>query len=242
MADTTPPIPPSGTTPGPIKFPVTNPGGAPRPLVLTRRRRGMSKSPYEVSESTAAARESIKAVVAATRSPFGGGTVLDRNQASELERSLRHLEMSLAERERAVVETEIKLAEHERDLAEMEALLIAREQLLIAARSASPKKVALSKEEQTALERLREELERQEASLKEARAAIREREQFLEESETRLFQKVQLQQEKETELEQREEDLRTRSKEFREKVAAIDPAAAAAFKDEPAKKVDEFNE
>ena len=238
MADTTPPVPP----PGPIKFPVSNPGGAPRPLVLTRRRRGLSKSPYEVSESTAAARESIKAVVAATRSPFGGGPALDRTQASELERSLRHLEMSLAERERNVVETEIKLSEHERDLAEMEALLIAREQLLIAARQSSPKKVALSKEEQTALERLREDLERQEASLKEARAAIREREQFLEESETRLFQKVQMQQEKETELEQREEDLRTRSKEFREKVAAIDPAAAAAFKDEPAKKVDEFNE
>ena len=71
-------------------------------------------------------------------------------------------------------------------------------------------------------------------------SATREREQFLEESETRLFEKVQQQQEKETELEQREEDLRTRSKEFRDKVAAIDPQAAAAFKDEPAKKVDEF--
>ena len=54
---------------------------------------------------------------------------------------------------------------------------------------------------------------------------------------------MQTQQEKETELEQREEDLRTRSREFREKVAAIDPQAAAALKDEPAtKKPDEFNE
>ena len=73
---------------------------------------------------------------------------------------------------------------------------------------------------------------------------MREREQFLEESETRLFEKVQAQQEKETELEQREEDLRQRSREFRDKLAAVDPAAAAALKDEhePPKKVDEFNE
>ena len=83
--------------PGPIKFPAPTAGGL-RPLVLTRRRRGMSKSPYEISETSAVARQEIKAVVAATRTPFAGGPPLERAQAIELERSLRHLEASLAER------------------------------------------------------------------------------------------------------------------------------------------------
>ena len=239
MADA--PVPGSG----PIKFPAASSSGNPAPLVL-RRRRGLTHSPFEVSETSSAARDTIRAVVEATRSPFGGGPAFDKMQATDLERSLRQLEASLAERERVVADVEVKLSDRERDLAETEALLIAREQLLAASRKAAPTKAGLSKEEQTALEQLRTELERQEAALKEERQALREREQFLDESETKLFEKVQAQQEKETELEQREEDLRTRSREFREKLAAIDPAAAAALKleTETAKKKsnDEFNE
>ncbi len=237
MSDTSAPFP------GSIKFPAANAGGGPKPLVL-RRRRGLTHSPFEVSETSAAARESIKAVVQATRSPFWGGPPFDKTQSADLERSLRQLEASLAERERLVAETEVRLADRERDLAETEALLLAREQLLAASRKAAPVKAGLSKEEQAAQEQLRLELERQEAAIKEERAALREREQFLDDSETKLFEKVQAQQEKETELEQREEDLRTRSREFREKLAAIDPQAAAALKLDgpPAKKTDEFNE
>jgi chromosome segregation ATPase len=240
MADA--PVPGSG----PIKFPASTSSGGATPLVL-RRRRGLTHSPFEVSESSSAARDSIRAVVEATRSPFGGGgPSLDKMQATDLERSLRQLEASLADRERVVADIEVKLADRERDLAETEALLLAREQLLAASRKAAPTKAGMSKEEQAALEQLRAELERQETALKEERQGLREREQFLDESESKLFEKVQAQQEKETELEQREEDLRTRSREFREKLAAIDPAAAAALKleTETAKKKsnDEFNE
>ena len=66
MADTAPPTPP----PGPIKFPATNAAGGPRPLVLTCRRRSMSKSPYEISETSVAARESIKAVVLSSSTQY----------------------------------------------------------------------------------------------------------------------------------------------------------------------------
>jgi hypothetical protein len=239
MADA--PVPASG----PIKFPASPSAGGTKPLVL-RRRRGLTHSPFEVSETSVAARETIRAVVEATRTPFPGGLAIDRMQAVDLERSLRQLEASLAERERMVAEAEVRLSDRERDLAETEALLIAREQLLAASRKAAPTKAGLSKEEQAALETLRAELERQETTLKEERQALRERELFLDESESKLFEKVQAQQEKETELEQREEDLRTRSREFREKLAKIDPAAAEALKleTEAAKKKanDEFNE
>jgi chromosome segregation ATPase len=233
--------------PEPGKSHDNNPSSAPKPLVL-RRRRGLTHSPFEVSETASAARETIRAVVEATRSPFSGRPPLGRAQASELERSLRQLEASLAERERTVADLEVRLADRERELAETEALLIAREQLLAASRKAAPAKAMVSKEEQAALEKLRAELERQETVLKEERQGMREREQFLDDSETKLFEKVQAQQEKETELEQREEDLRNRIKEFKEKMAAVDPAAAAALKAE-AKQAqavknaqDEFNE
>lgn len=225
----------------PIKFPASSAAGTPQPLVL-RRRRGLTHSPFEVSETASAARETIRAVVEATRSPFGGGPGFDKMQATDLERSLRQLEASLAERERVVADLEVKLSDRERDLAETEALLIAREQLLAASRKAEPTKVGLSKEEQSALEQLRSELERQENTLKEERQALREREQFLDESESKLFEKVQAQQEKETELEQREEDLRNRMRDF----AKVNPAAAEELKAqaEAARKKasDEFNE
>ncbi|MBS0663521.1 MAG: hypothetical protein JSR48_09660 [Verrucomicrobia bacterium] len=230
--------------PGAIKFPVHTSSG-PKPLVL-RRRRGLTHSPFEISEASTAARETIRAVVEATRSPFpgGGGQPLDGARAAELERSLRLLEASLADRERTIAEMEIRLADRERDLAETEALLVAREQLLAASRRAVPAK-EVSPEEQAALEKLRAELERQEQALKEGQQGLREREQFLDEAETKLFEKVQAQQEKETELEQREEDLRTRSRELRERLAQIDPAAAAALKEEKERAArvaaDEFN-
>ncbi|HNC24531.1 MAG TPA: hypothetical protein PLU52_10010, partial [Opitutaceae bacterium] len=86
------PVPASGG----IKFPVLTSSG-PKPLVL-RRRRGLTHSPFEISEASTAARETIRAVVAATRSPFPGGSgqPLDSARATELERSLRTLEASLA--------------------------------------------------------------------------------------------------------------------------------------------------
>lgn len=223
----------------PVKFPASNPADAPKPLVL-RRRRGLTHSPFDASDAT---RESLRSVVEATRAPFPGGKPpLDKMAATDLERSLRQLEATLAERERVIADMEIKLSDRERDLAETEALLIAREQLLAASRKAEPTKVGMSKEEQTALESLRSELERQEAALKEERQALRDREKFLDESEGKLFEKVQAQQEKETELEQREEDLRNRMRDF----AKINPEAAAQLKAEAlaaAKKAaDEFNE
>ena len=226
------------------------PGGRPRtaaPSLTLPRRRPVAaiRSPFEVSEASAAARETIKAIVSATRAPFGrGGASVASAQAAELERSLRQLELTLAERERVINETAARLAERERDLAEMEALLLAREKLLAASRRPAAVQVAISPEENIALEQLRAELERQEASLKEAKQALREREQFLDESENKLFEKVQAQQEKEIELEQREEDLKARDRRQRESAALSDPQAAAALKaeDEKASKRDEFNE
>src|ERR1019366_6567122 len=109
--------------PGQIRFPA-----AP---ALSLRRRPITRSPFEVSEASAAARESIKAVVSATRSPFAGGAT--NAQAAELERTLRQLELTLAERERYLADNEARLADRERDLAEIEALLFAREKLAAAA-------------------------------------------------------------------------------------------------------------
>jgi chromosome segregation ATPase len=227
--------------PGPIKFP--RPRETSPPLSLPRRRSVSAQSATNVLDAAAAARESIHAIVSATRAPFGVGPDLSLDKVLELERTLRVLERSLAERERAITETESRLAERDRDIAEAEALLIAREQLNAASRhtavggSATP-------EERAALETLKAELERQEASLLEAKQAVREREVFLDESETRLFEKVQAQQDKENELEQREEDLRARLRRLREREAQYDPKVAAALKaeDEAAKKRDEFNE
>ena len=227
--------------PGPIKFP--RPRDTTPPLSLPRRRYARVPSFTNVLDATAAARESIHAIVAATRSPFGVGPDLSLEKMLELERTLRVLERSLAERERVIAESEGRLAERERDVAEAEALLTAREQLNLAARHTSAGGSGFP-EERAALEQLKTELERQEATLLEAKQAVREREVFLDESETRLFEKVQAQQDKENELEQREEDLRARMRRLREREAQYDPKVAAALKaeDEAAKKRDEFNE
>jgi hypothetical protein len=203
-----------------------------------RRSRPATASPFTVSEATAAARESIRAIVSATRPPIGvrGGGAEDARIA-ELERSLRQLELKLAERERVVQDREARLREYERELAEAEALLAAREQLVAAARKAPPS-AHVSPEEKAALEALRSELERQEAALKEAQNSLHEREQFMEESETRLFEKVQNQQEREIELDQREEDLKLHIRKFRETEAAENPDAAATLKAEDAAAAD----
>lgn len=226
---------------GPIKFP--RPRETAPPLSLPRRRSVPGKSITNVLDASAAARQSIHAIVAATRSPFGVGPDLSLETVIELERTLRVLERSLAERERVITETETRLAERERDVAEAEALLIAREHLTAASRH-STDAVSGSPEEHAALAKLKSELERQESTLLEAKQAVREREAFLDESETRLFDKVQAQQEKENELEQREEDLRARMRRLREREAQFDPKVAAALKaeDEAARKRDEFKE
>jgi len=196
-----------------------------------RRNRTITTSPFSVSEASAAARESIRKIVSATR-PGAGRTPADDARIAELERSLRQLELKLVERERIVQEKEARLNEHERELAEAEALLAAREQLVAASRKSTP--IHVSPEERAALEGLRAELERQEAALKDAQAAMREREQFVEESETRLFEKVQAEQEREIELDQREEDIKTRRRKDRLMDAVSDPQAAAALQAEDA--------
>ncbi len=197
----------------------------------------------EISEASVAARQSIQAIVSATRSPFGIPVRLGDNQIADLERSMRNLELKLAERERMIGETEKRLAERERELYELEALLLAREKLLAASRQHAPA-APISAEEKAALVQLRDELERQQTLITEARQAIRDRETFLDESEAKLFEKVQSQQEKEIQLDQKADDLRSRERRLREAEARIDPSAAAALKaeDEASRVRDEFNE
>jgi chromosome segregation ATPase len=197
-----------------------------------RRGRSDTNSPFSISDASAAARESIRAIVSATRPPIGVRSGADDSRIAELERSLRQLELKLAERERIVQERETRLKEFERELAEAEALLAAREQLVAASRKSTSTNV--SPEEKAALEGLRAEIQRQELALKEAQNSLREREQFMEESETRLFEKVQSQQEREIELDQREEDLKSHIRKNREAEAAEDAGAAATLKAEDA--------
>jgi paraquat-inducible protein B len=200
-----------------------------------RRTRPVTQSPFNVSAAMASSRESIRAIVSATRPPSGGHAV-DEARIAELEKSLRQLELKLVERERVVQDREVRLKEYEREMAEAEALLAAREQLVAAARKSTP--VNVSPEERTALEGLKAEIARQEAILKEAQEALHERERFMEESETRLFEKVQSQQEREIELDQRDEELRARIRKNRESEAAEDPKAAEALRAEDAEAAD----
>jgi len=209
--------------PSTIRFPAKR--AEPGNNLSLRRNRTITASPFSVSEASAAARESIRKIVSATRPAAGGRSAADDARIAELERSLRQLELKLVERERLVQEKEARLNEHERELAEAEALLAAREQLVAASRKATP--VHVTPEEKAALEALRAELERQEALLKEAQAALHEREQFVEESETKLFEKVQAQQEREIELDQREEDSDTRRRKHALGDAALEAEDAA---------------
>jgi uncharacterized coiled-coil protein SlyX len=206
--------------PVPPNFPAPKPR-EPGTLSLPRRRKAISQSSFDALDASAAARESINALMAATRSPFGNEPNPAIAKLAELERTLRQLELTLTERERIITEANARLAERERDIAEAEALLLAREELLSASRKSAPQ-ASVSPEEKAALER----------------------EIFLDEAETKLFAKVQGQQEKENELEQREEDLRARDRRIREREAAFDPQVAAALQAEAeaAKKRDEFNE
>ncbi|MDP3068733.1 MAG: hypothetical protein Q8N18_00515 [Opitutaceae bacterium] len=200
--------------------------------------------PFTALDASVAARESIMAVVAETRSPFNGSPNPAATKLLELERTLKQLEVTLAERERVIAEGEARLVEHERDLAEMEALLFARSQLLDVAQKPAAAGTIVSPEERRAFNQVKAELDRQEATIKETRQSLAERERFIDESETKLFEKVQAQQEKEIELDQREEDLRALERRMREREAEHDPVLAAALKadDERAKQRDEFNE
>jgi hypothetical protein len=228
--------------PVPPNFPAPKPR-EPGTLSLPRRRKAISQSSFDALDASAAARESINALMAATRSPFGNEPNPAIAKLAELERTLRQLELTLTERERIITEANARLAERERDIAEAEALLLAREELLSASRKSAPQ-ASVSPEEKAALEHVKAELMRQETSLRDSKEAVRAREIFLDEAETKLFAKVQEQQEKENELEQREEDLRARDRRIREREAAFDPQVAAALQAEAeaAKKRDEFNE
>lgn len=215
-----------------------------KPLMLPRRR---LRSPFEVSEAAAETQKTISAIRTVTRNPWGELLNGDSAKVQELERSLKQLSGKLEERERTLQDFEVRLAERERDIAETETLLRARESLFEAARAKQApgaESRALSHAEQSALEKLKTEVERQQVLLQEQRQALREREAFLDDSEAKLFQKVQEHQEKETELEQRDEDLRRRERKLREREAITDPQVAAALKAEKAaaKKYDEFNE
>lgn len=229
--------------PGPIKFPAPRPA-VQQPTLSLRRRTTKPRDPFGVSEASAAARESIRAIVSATRPRAGGVSDDELTRISELERTLRQLEHTLAERERVVADSEARLNDHERDLAEVEALLEIRERMLAASRHPGTGGDTISPEEREALEQVRAQLERQEISVRESRESLRERELFLDASEERLFEKVQSQQEKEIELEQREEDLRARERRLREREAEHDPQAAARLKaeDDAAKQRDDFRE
>jgi len=207
------PPPPNFPTPGAPRFPGAAPapvssGGGPRPLVLPRRVSPLQRA-QEASRATAEARKSIDAILSQSRPPWGASPALSGSQVENLEKAIRALEAKVAERDAAVADAQAKLAERERELAEAEALLSAREKVLEVAKQAAPAPAGgVSKEEQEALRKLKEELDRQEASLKEQRQALKEREEFLDQSEAALFEKMQAQQEKETELEQKEDDIR----------------------------------
>src|SRR3954468_8337065 len=113
-------MPDSEKAPPAIKFPVRPASGPAPTLSLRRRPAGATRSPFAVSEVTAAARESIKGLVTTARPPGGMSTAAQSAQLVELEKTLRQLELTLAERERIVMENEARQADRERDLAEME--------------------------------------------------------------------------------------------------------------------------
>lgn len=184
------------------------PSGGPKPLVLPRRISPLQRA-QEAARATAEARKSIDAILSQSRAPWGGGQALSGSQVEHLEKAIRALEAKLTERDLAVADAQAKLADRERALAETEALLAAREKVIAAAK-ATPSEPGgqVSKEQEEAMRKLKEELDRQEQSLAEQRAALKEREEFLDQSEAALFEKMQAQQEKETELEQKAEDIK----------------------------------
>ena len=228
-----------------IKFPPPRPRDPAIALALPRRQPATSRTPFDALDASVAVRESLLAVVSATRSPVVGADSPDAARLMALERSLRQLEQALIDRERVVTENEMRLADRERDGAEFEALLLARDRVATATNPGlGGGGGAASAAAKAALEELRAELARQEATLLETKQAVRDREIFLDESEAKLMEKVQAQQDKENELEQREEDLRARDRRVREREAASDPQATEALKaaDEAAKKRNEFAE
>lgn len=182
-------------------------GGGPKPLVLPRRISPLQRA-QEAARATVEARKSIDAILSQSRAPWGSGQALSGSQVENLEKAIRALEAKLMERDLAVADAQAKLADRERALAETEALLAAREKVIAAAKAAPAPAGQVSKEQEEAMKKLKEELDRQELSLTEQRQALKEREEFLDQSEAALFEKMQAQQEKETELEQKAEDIK----------------------------------
>src|SRR5262245_39989040 len=144
--------------PGPINFPPPRPRDQAVSLSLPRRRAKAARSTFDALDASAAARESINAIVAASTGPSTEAAPVPE-KLIELERTLRQLEQSLAERERAISEMETRIADRQRDIDEMEALLLAREQLMTASRKPAHAQAGVSPEETAALQTLRAELE-----------------------------------------------------------------------------------
>lgn len=213
------PKPPSFAPPSGLAAPKLPAVGGAKPLILPRRASPLLRAQEAAAATTAVtveARKSIDAILAQSRTPWGGdASKLSGAQVDELQKAIRTMEAKLSERDLAVSEAQTRLAERERELAEAEALLAARARVVeTGRRQASAANPPVSSEQFEALRKLKEELDRQEAGLKEQREALREREEFLEQSEAKLFAKMQEQQEKETELEQLADDLKRKARQL----------------------------
>ena len=101
-----------------IRFPPPRPSG---PVLVLRRRPTRTSAEFSVPEATAEARRQIEKVLAASKAPWPGETAA-RQQAVELEQSLRQLEAKLTERERLAEAAEFRVADKEHQLAERAAL------------------------------------------------------------------------------------------------------------------------
>ena len=97
--------------PGPINFPPPRPRDPAASLSLPRRRAKAARRTFDALDASAAARESINAIVAATNGRSGEEQYPAPTRLIELERTLRTLEQTLAERERTISEAEARLAD-----------------------------------------------------------------------------------------------------------------------------------
>lgn len=76
----------------PIKFPTKTPGA---PALTLRRRRSQTHSPFEVSEVSSAARQSIKEIVSVTQTPWGEPRPIGLDGMQELEKIFVNLRRCL---------------------------------------------------------------------------------------------------------------------------------------------------
>src|SRR6476659_5107288 len=91
--------------PGPIKFPPPRPRDPEASLSLPRRRAKAARPTFDALDASAAARESINAIVAGRSGSLGAEPNAAPLKLIELERTLRMLEQKLAERERMISES-----------------------------------------------------------------------------------------------------------------------------------------